>query len=129
MGSNRQSTRKVYFEVTNHCNFRCDFCPLGVSKRERRHMDFSLFQKGIDDIVGEQVADAVGFHVLGEPLLYPRIFDAVSYASDRGLRTEINKSTHAGDQRCHSTSTTRWPWIQYGSSGTAMVQQRSCYVL
>jgi MoaA/NifB/PqqE/SkfB family radical SAM enzyme len=88
--STEYKTTKVYFEVTNTCNFRCDFCPMHVSKRKMRHMDFTLFEKGIQDIVTGHVADTVGFHVLGEPLLYPRIFDAISHANRRGLRTEVN---------------------------------------
>jgi sulfatase maturation enzyme AslB (radical SAM superfamily) len=87
-----QSTKaiKVYFEVTNFCNFRCDFCPTNASRRKSQHMDFALFAKGIDDIARSGVAETVGFHVLGEPLLYPRLFDALDYAKARGLRTEIN---------------------------------------
>jgi MoaA/NifB/PqqE/SkfB family radical SAM enzyme len=90
MRSAEYKTIKVYFEVTNYCNFRCDFCPMQVSKRKMQHMDFTLFEKGIGDIVRDHVADTVGFHVLGEPLLYPRIFDAISHANRQGLRTEVN---------------------------------------
>ncbi len=90
MRSTEYKTIKVYFEVTNYCNFRCDFCPMQVSKRKMQHMDFALFEKGIEDIVRDHVADTVGFHVLGEPLLYPKIFDAISHANRQGLRTEVN---------------------------------------
>ncbi len=81
---------KVYFEVTNACNFDCDFCPSGGSTRRRGPMDFALLQKGIDEIAAGRLADTVGFHILGEPLLYPRIYDAIAYAKSKGLRTEIN---------------------------------------
>ncbi len=90
MQDNQPQAQKVYFEVNNHCNFRCDFCPMTESKRKRQHMDWELFTKGIDDIVRDNIADTVGFHVLGEPLLYPRIVEAVSYAKSHKLRTEIN---------------------------------------
>jgi MoaA/NifB/PqqE/SkfB family radical SAM enzyme len=53
-------------------------------------MDFALFQKGIDEIAQQRIASTVGFHVLGEPLLYPRILDAVRYANGKGLRTELH---------------------------------------
>jgi sulfatase maturation enzyme AslB (radical SAM superfamily) len=81
---------KIYFEVTNYCNFHCDFCPVHVSTRPNQHMDFSLFQKGIDEIAAEHLTGTVGFHILGEPLMYPRILDAVRYARSKGLRTEMN---------------------------------------
>ncbi len=90
MQNSQPKAHKVYFEVTNHCNFRCDFCPMTESKRKRQHMDWALFTKGIQDIVRDQVASTVGFHILGEPLLYSRPFEAISYARSNGLRAEIN---------------------------------------
>lgn len=81
---------KIYFEVTNYCNFSCDFCPIHASERKKHHMEFSLFQKGIDEIAAENLTDTVGFHILGEPLMYPAIYDAIRYARQKGLRTEIN---------------------------------------
>lgn len=63
-------------------------------------MDFCLFKKGVDEVVEEGIAGTIGFHILGEPLLYPRIGDAVNYASSRGLRTELttNGSLLIGDK-------------------------------
>ena len=78
-----------YFEVSGACNFRCDFCPINYSKRKRQHMDFSLFTTGVDSIVENEITDMIGFHVLGEPLLYPRILDAISYANGKGLMTSL----------------------------------------
>jgi radical SAM protein with 4Fe4S-binding SPASM domain len=89
MSVSRLGIQKVYIEVTNYCNFCCKFCPLGISRRPRQHLDYQLFTQVIDDISGHQIADTVAFHVLGEPLLYPRIVDAVRYANDHGLRTSI----------------------------------------
>lgn len=80
---------KVYFEVTNICNFNCDFCSINYSERKKQFMDFELFKKGIDDIVKDKLTDTVCFHILGEPFLYPHIFDALSYAKDHGLRTDL----------------------------------------
>lgn len=80
---------KVYFEVTNYCNFKCDFCPINSSSREKRHMDFSLFEKGINDIVKDGITDTIAFHILGEPLLYPHIFEALRYVKSQGLRTDL----------------------------------------
>jgi len=80
---------RVYLELSNTCNFKCDFCPIEHSKRQKKFMDFSLFKKAVDDVVRYQISDWVAFHVLGEPLLYPRIFDAVSYVKSRGLKLLI----------------------------------------
>lgn len=80
---------KVYFEVTNYCNFKCDFCPINSSTRVKKHMDFTLFQKGINDIVEEGITNTIAFHILGEPLLYPDIFRALEYCKSKGLRTDL----------------------------------------
>lgn len=80
---------KVYFELTNACNFNCDFCPISVSTRDKRTMPFSLFTKGIDQLASDRICGTVGFHVLGEPLLHPRLFEAIRYAGSRGLTTEL----------------------------------------
>jgi MoaA/NifB/PqqE/SkfB family radical SAM enzyme len=53
-------------------------------------MDVALLKKGIDDVARDGVADTVGFHILGEPLACPGVFDAIRYAHGRGLKTELN---------------------------------------
>lgn len=85
----RAKVLKAYFEVTNHCNFRCKFCPINSSRRRRQHMDLDLFKKGVDEIACGQITDTIGFHVLGEPLVYPHILKALYYAREHGLRTEV----------------------------------------
>ncbi len=80
---------KIYFELSNICNFRCDFCPITLSKRKKEYLSFELLRKGINEIVKERITDTVSFHLLGEPLLHPGIFDAVVYAKKHGLRVEL----------------------------------------
>lgn len=92
MNNSRPNVNKVYIEVTNFCNFRCDFCPLRLSNRKRIHLDFDLYTKIIDDISGNEITKTVGFHILGEPLLYPHVFKAVRYARENGLRTEMTSN-------------------------------------
>lgn len=71
------------------CNFNCDFCPINQSKREKNFMEFSLFKKGIDEIAKENITDTVGFHILGEPFIYPQIIDALCYAKEKGLKLDL----------------------------------------
>jgi MoaA/NifB/PqqE/SkfB family radical SAM enzyme len=80
---------RFYIEVTNACNFNCDFCPSTVSKRNPQHMDFSLFKKIVDEISDEGITDTLAYYLMGEPLLYPQIFEAIEYAKERGLKVEI----------------------------------------
>jgi len=80
---------QVYFELSNLCNFKCDFCPLPGSKRAGQHMELSLFQKGVDEIAEAKIAPGIGFHILGEPLLSPILVPALKHATSRGLRADI----------------------------------------
>ena len=86
---NEYYIKKIYFELSNICNFRCDFCPITVSKRKKQFMEFGLFRKGIKEIHRVNITDTIGFHVLGEPLLYPRIYDAIECTKEMGLRAEL----------------------------------------
>ncbi|MBW2997104.1 radical SAM protein, partial [Candidatus Woesearchaeota archaeon] len=80
---------RIFLELTNICNFNCDFCPTRVSRRKKQHMDFSLFKKAVDEISRENITDTVNFHLLGEPLIHPKIIDAVKYAKSKGLTAEL----------------------------------------
>ena len=52
-------------------------------------MPLEVFKKAVDDIVRNDLAEAIQLHVLGEPLLYKNIFEAVSYAASQGLRVML----------------------------------------
>ena len=79
----------LYLELINACNFRCDFCPTIVSKREKSSMPFSLYRKLIDQIAEQGLGRGIALHVLGEPFLYPRLTEAVTYAKERNLQVVL----------------------------------------
>ncbi len=80
---------RMYFEITNSCNFNCEFCASMVSKRKKQVMDFEIFKKGVDEIAQQKLSKIVCYHIAGEPLLCPRIAEAVAYTKSKGLKTEI----------------------------------------
>ena len=48
--------KKIYVEITNHCNLNCIMCNNDKLKRKRGFMDISLYKKIIDEIVkGENI--------------------------------------------------------------------------
>jgi MoaA/NifB/PqqE/SkfB family radical SAM enzyme len=100
MKKQNEKPNKIYFELTNACNFNCDFCPITISSRRTHFMDFSLYTKGIDDIVRSKITDTIGFHVLGEPLLYPQIFQALEYAKKHSLRIELTTNGSLLTEEC-----------------------------
>jgi len=80
---------RLHIEVTNHCNFSCEFCPDFKMKRERNFMDFEMLKKILNEVAEDGIVRLVLFHVMGEPFLYPRLMDAIKYAGDKNIKTCI----------------------------------------
>jgi hypothetical protein len=77
--------KKIYVEITNVCNLRCDFCPPvarppGFLSRER----FGLI---LGKLAGK--ARILYFHVKGEPLLHPELGVFIDMAGDAGFEVHI----------------------------------------
>ncbi|MGC1306844.1 MAG: radical SAM/SPASM domain-containing protein [Phormidesmis sp.] len=80
---------RIHLEVTNVCNFKCEFCPDAIMERKRGHMDFALLEKALDEIADNRLAKVVAFHLMGEPLIYPHIYEAIAAACDRDLNLHL----------------------------------------
>ncbi len=80
---------RVHIELTSRCNFDCSFCPQGSLTRKLGTMPFALYQKIIEQIAAGEIAREVHFHLMGEPLLYPQIEEAISLAATLGLITVV----------------------------------------
>lgn len=61
--------KRVYIEITNSCNLSCGFCP--KTKRKPGFMGEELFARVLEGIKG--ASEYVYFHVMGEPLLHPKL--------------------------------------------------------
>ncbi len=85
----RYRLERIHLEVTNVCNFKCEFCPDAIMERKRGHMDLDLLTKALDEIADHQLAKIVAFHLMGEPLIYPHIFEAIAMAGDRHLNLHL----------------------------------------
>ncbi len=84
-----KAIRTVFVEMTNKCNFRCNFCPIEKKSRPSGEIEFELFCRIVDEIREKKISDRIGFHVMGEPLLHPKIAEAVAYAKGHGLATGL----------------------------------------
>ncbi|MEL6139226.1 MAG: radical SAM/SPASM domain-containing protein [Cyanobacteria bacterium J06628_6] len=80
---------RIHLEVTNVCNFKCEFCPDAIMARKRGHMALPLLTQALDEIAEKKLAKVVAFHLMGEPLIYPHIFDAISLALGRRLNLHL----------------------------------------
>ena len=73
-------------------------------ERKRGHMDIALLEKALDEIAEKRLAKIVAFHLMGEPLIYPRIFEAIALATARDLNLHLttNGSTfHIRPEHIH----------------------------
>ncbi len=81
-----KNLRMFFLEITNRCNFDCDFCPCGVSCRSRGDMASGQAFRIIDELQELGFDKKIFFHVLGEPLLHPEVFKIVDYAADAKMK-------------------------------------------
>lgn len=83
----RLPLERIYVELTNRCNFACEFCPNPVMERAPGQMPFGLLERILDEVAVARIARLIVFHQQGEPTLYARLLDAVRAAAARGLAT------------------------------------------
>ncbi len=79
--------KKIYIEITNNCNLNCSFCK--GTKRDKEFIDLSKFKILLDKIDG--YSKYLYFHIMGEPLLHPKINELINEAS---LRYMVNITTN-----------------------------------
>lgn len=77
--------KKIYLEITNQCNLKCDFCI--QNKRNSKFMEKQDFLTILDKI--KDYTNYLYFHVLGEPLLHPSINEFIDEASSRNFFVNI----------------------------------------
>ncbi|WP_287129718.1 radical SAM/SPASM domain-containing protein [Candidatus Cyanaurora vandensis] len=88
---------RVHIELTSQCNFNCAFCPEANLLRPKQAMSWDLLTKILQELAQSGRARYITFHVLGEPLLHPRFFEAVALSLELGLKLHLttNGSTLA----------------------------------
>lgn len=66
-------------------------------QRRRGHMSLEMLQQILQEVATHQLADVVTFHLMGEPLIHPHIFEAIAMSNALGLNLHIttNGSTLA----------------------------------
>lgn len=76
-------------EVSGICNLRCPMCSYRRSTRKKGFMEWSLFEKIVQDAKcnGHTIAS---LHFFGEPLLWPHIVKGVSLLSRNGFYPTIS---------------------------------------
>ena len=89
LGAIQLPVRRLHVELTNRCNFSCEFCPDGGMRRPRGTMPLSTVRHILSQAGTERLALQAHFHVMGEPLLYPDLCEAVRIARGNGLEAWV----------------------------------------
>jgi hypothetical protein len=82
------STAKIGVELTSRCNLRCGMCPMGNLGRPEDDMPWWLVEKVAADF-RENGIQARWLHEMGEPLLYPRLAEAIDLFPGAGVSTNV----------------------------------------
>ncbi|MGL4821103.1 MAG: radical SAM/SPASM domain-containing protein [Bacilli bacterium] len=79
--------KKVYIEITNLCNLKCNFCPSPTLERTRKSLTMNEFQHIIAQV--RPYTDYVYFHVMGEPFLNKNLPHFLDHCAEVGLKVNI----------------------------------------
>jgi tungsten cofactor oxidoreducase radical SAM maturase len=81
--------KKVYVEVTTHCNFSCLTCIRNSWQDEICHMEDEVFSRLVSSLKALPHLKTVHFGGFGEPMCHPGIFDLLREIKGLGLRMEM----------------------------------------
>jgi len=77
--------KKIYIEITNICNLKCEFCP--ETKRNKQFINLEDFEEIIYKI--HNYTDLVCLHVKGEPLLHDKLENIFKILEKYNLKANI----------------------------------------
>ncbi|MBT6087428.1 MAG: tetratricopeptide repeat protein [Rhodospirillaceae bacterium] len=82
-------TVSLFLELTNKCNFHCEFCPSDIQERAAGFMDMDLATRMYNEVAEKGLATQVMLHLMGEPTLHPKLYEILAYGKSKGIRTEL----------------------------------------
>ena len=86
---------KIYVEISNLCNLSCAFCP--GTKREKRAMTEAEFQILLPKL--RPYSDFIYFHLMGEPLIHPKLDRFLDLAHEAGFKVILTTNGTLLQQR------------------------------
>ena len=83
------ATSSFFLELTNKCNFHCEFCPSDSQTRLHGYMEMSLVKKILDEISQKKIVPTINLHLMGEPTLHPKLNEILAYAKSKNIKTDL----------------------------------------
>jgi len=79
-----------WIEVTTYCQLKCPGCYRGLAEKNPSmvHEDLNRIKEQIDKLIAKRNIQTLSI-AGGEPLMYPKIKEVVSYAASKRLKTKI----------------------------------------
>ena len=74
--------RKIYLEISNLCNLKCEFCP--GTKRSSKRMTVDEFSAVLPKL--RPYTEFLYFHLMGEPLSHPDLAQFLDIAGEHGFK-------------------------------------------
>jgi hypothetical protein len=93
LGVIRLPIDRLHVELTNICNFSCEFCPNSSMRRTKGMMSLDMAKAILDEVSHSRVVNLVLLHVMGEPTLHPHLVEIAEHAHSRNV--EICITTNA----------------------------------
>jgi hypothetical protein len=97
---------KVTVELTSRCNLRCGMCPMGRLGRPEEDMPWWLIEKVAADFDDNGIR-AQWLHEMGEPLLHPRLAEAIDLFPGTSVSTNVTRLDEARARELLATSLRR----------------------
>ena len=86
--------KKIYIETTNLCNLNCDFCI--KNRRKKEIVTIQNFKIILSKI--KNYTNYIYLHILGEPLLNPKLNEFILLASNEGFNINITTNGYLIDK-------------------------------
>ena len=77
--------KKIYIEIINACNLKCNFCP--ASRRKPESMTLESFAGILDEI--KPFTDYIYLHVKGEPFLHGKISEILDLCDEKKFKVNV----------------------------------------
>ncbi|MBK9295219.1 MAG: SPASM domain-containing protein [Oligoflexia bacterium] len=80
--------KKVYIEISNVCNFQCEFCPEVL--RDKKFITYENLEHVLSQVA--PLAEEVCYHLMGEPLLHEKFCEFISLAEKLNIPLNITSN-------------------------------------
>lgn len=87
--------RTGQIEISAHCNWGCEFCPVATDPKPREVMPMGLFEEILDKLSVYDTMRYVTFHFFNEPTLDPLFSERIAALTRRGMKLELSSNLSA----------------------------------